>query len=198
MQSRSIYRGDGADRLAHLVYVLAHNLNERPAPGTPTSPPVEFRARMSLGGLFFDAVEQVRKQIRSGKVRLWPPQPDPVQAARMRESSSNSPAGTPNTDAGSVSTLASTTSVATISEIPQQAREWTILPGLDGAPLDNGDWMQGLDPTTCEEIVSLGSFGSGLDAGWDLQMFLDGVTSNIGAGFANASGTGMYSDVPAP
>jgi hypothetical protein len=196
MQSRSIYPGDGAARTANKVYLLARTLNERPAPTTISSPSVEFRARMSLGGLFYDAIEQLRKQVRAGKLHSYPQELDPVQAARLRDSWSNPPAGPPNTDIGTMNVPTSTTSATVVTENPQEAYEWTVLPGLDGAPVDSVDWMQGLDPAACEHMMSLGSLNSGLDVASDLQMFLDDIAGNFGTGLLDGFGMAMNPDAP--
>jgi hypothetical protein len=137
-QSRSVYPGDASSRLAQCIYILAHNLNERSADGDPTSPPVAYRARMSLGSLFYDALHSLRRLNK----RFPSPPPDPVSAMSGPPGSAQVP---PTETVSPPVVMLPQPSVSTpdASQAHEQpVGEWVSLPALEGAPLDPADWMQ--------------------------------------------------------
>jgi hypothetical protein len=162
LQSRSVYPGDAASRLAQCVYVLAQNLNERPLDDSG-KPLVGYRARMSLGSLFYEAVHQaVRLK------RFATPPPDPFRVMYDAGILHVPPAelATP-----SMQTPKTADGLQTQEQVQQPMGEWTSLPALDGAMLESTDWMQGLDAESCEQVMSMAGFGA-MGAPWDLSSFL--------------------------
>jgi hypothetical protein len=57
---RSICPGDTADRRARGIQFLCSRLQEGNLPPAPTTPGVSVRSRMSLGGLLYDSIRQIK------------------------------------------------------------------------------------------------------------------------------------------